>query len=181
MGHGHAVVATEDDDGVFHEATFFEDIENPCDGLIDAIHFGAVVGELLAHAGQIGEVGGEFEGSGIRAEFGGGIPDVMRVAEICPHEEGFVGGRFVEKGGDLSGHFVVGAGVQRVHAVDEGFQVVVIKDLGGGETGFVGAVEVEAAAADAGEVAAFVTEEFREGDFVAGKRGGEPGHASGDG
>ena len=58
---------------------------------------------------------------------------------------------------------------------------MVIEDLGGGGTGFVGAVEVEAAAADAGEVAAFVTEEFREGDFVAGKRGREPGHASGDG
>jgi hypothetical protein len=40
---------------------------------------------------------------------------------------------------------------------------------------------VEAAAADAGEVAALVTEELREGDFVAGKRCGEPGHASGDG
>ena len=51
MGHGHAIVATEDGDGVFHEATFFKDFEHPCDGVIDAIHFGAVVGELLADAG----------------------------------------------------------------------------------------------------------------------------------
>ena len=126
-------------------------------------------------------MGGEFEGSGIRAEFGGGIPDVVRVTEVCPHEEGFVGGRLVEEGGDLGGHFVVRAGVQRVHAVDEGFQLVVFKDLGGGGSGFVGAVEVEAAAADAGEVAAFVTEEFREGDFVAGEGCGESGHSCGDG
>ena len=46
---------------------------------------------------------------------------MMWIAEIRPHEEGFVAWLLVEKGGDLSGHFVVGAGVQRVHAVDEGF------------------------------------------------------------
>lgn len=103
------------------------------------------------------------------------------VAEVCPHEEGFAGGRLVEEGGDLGGHFVVRASVQRVHAVDEGFQVVVFKDLGGGRACFVGAVEVEASTADAGEVAAFVTEEFREGDFVAGEGRGEAGHSCGDG
>ena len=58
MGHGHSVVAAEDNDGVIHEATFFENFEHTFDGLIDTIHFSAVVGELLADAGQIGEVGG---------------------------------------------------------------------------------------------------------------------------
>ena len=182
VGERGAVVAGEDDEGVAGKAARGEQVEDGLHAAVDAVHFAAIVGELLAQAGQIGPVGGELERGRIGAVGGRGRPRVVGIAEIEPEAERLVLGLLIEELTHLLDRLRVGTGAEVVDAFLESPQAVLRDEAGVGRAAVgAGSVEVIRAPADAGVVAGFFAEDFREGNFVARQRRRETRHAGGDG
>src|SRR4051794_39013004 len=102
---------------------------------------------------------------------------MMRVAEIGPHEERLVGGLAIEEAGELIGDFVISAHVQKVDAVGERPQMMLLIEPLDFGLSPRRAVEVIRAAANARVIAALLAQDFGERDLVAWQRRGESRHA----
>ena len=106
---------------------------------------------------------------------------MMWIAEAGPQEKRFVCGLQIEEGIDLVRDIVVCAGIQEIDAVIKRLQIIFFVDLSERRGRVGGAIKVEAATADTGEVPSFGAKQFGKGDFAARQWGRKAGHTCGDG
>ena len=167
MREGGTVVANEKNHGRIKQAAFFQHCENTRDGLIHAVHFAAVVRQLRAHSRKIGPVGGQGEGGGVRTVFGGGVPFMMRIAEIGPHEKRFLRRFLVEKCFQLRCHDIIRTDVEKIHSFCKGLEFIFFKEFPYLFAGiFSRAIEMITAAANAGEISRLRSEQLGQRDLV---------------
>ena len=166
-----AVVTGEDDEGVLRESETIEQREHLAGSLVDAVHLGAIIGILLAHARQVGHVGREFERRRIGTIAERSRPRMVRVAEVHPEAEGLVLRTALKESRGLLDCLRIGAALHDVETVREGLVTAFHQELTELAVGLPHrTIEVIGSSDHADIIAGLLLEDFREGDHIPGQR-----------